>query len=94
MLLMSSPALPALPSTAEAAAHLDPAEVGEDPRPRAIVELHDNCTRPEFVDALREWTVVYLRYDGCRADGTETGGVAQAGVAQRRGGRGVAGGGL
>ena len=49
---------------------------------RAIVGLHDNCTRPEFVDALKEWTVVYLRYDGCRADGTDPGGVAQA-VAER-----------
>lgn len=50
---------------------------------RAIVELYDNCTRPEFVDALKEWTVVYLRYDGCRgADGTDPGGVAEA-VARR-----------
>lgn len=48
----------------------------------AIVELYDNCTRPEFIEGLKEWTVVYLRYDGCRADGTDPGGVAEA-VAQR-----------
>ena len=49
---------------------------------RTIIELYDNCTDPAFVEQLQEWTVVYLRYDGCRADGTDPGGVREA-VAQR-----------
>ncbi len=47
-----------------------------------LKQLHDDCTRPEFVDGLKSWTVVYFRYDGCRADGSDPGGVAEA-VARR-----------